>query len=63
MKTYTAHFTGRKVGAIGIRYAINTTVEAESIEDAKLRLYDRYEHIGQCVILPEGTKLTKAVTP
>lgn len=45
MKRYTASFTGRKVGAIGITYYIQDWVEAENEEQAKLKLYDKYEHI------------------
>ena len=52
MKTYTAKFTGRKVGAIGIFYPITTTVQAENEEAARLKLYDKYEHIM-------GLKLTE----
>ena len=45
MKTYIAKFTGREVNAIGIFYAITTTVDAENEKEAALRLYDRYDHI------------------
>jgi hypothetical protein len=45
MKNYRASFTGRKVGAIGITYFIIDYVEAENEEQARLKLYDRYEHI------------------
>lgn len=46
MRTYTARFTGREVGAIGITYYIVTEVNAENEEKATLALYDRYEHIS-----------------
>lgn len=46
MNTYKAAFCGRKVGADGIRYLIETTVEADNKESANLRLYDQYEHIS-----------------
>lgn len=47
MKKYKFSFIGRQVGAIGIFYKITATVEAENIEAAKLRLYDKYDHIQQ----------------
>lgn len=46
MKTYTAIFTGRQVGAIGITYYIVTEVKGENEEKATIALYDRYEHIS-----------------
>ena len=46
MKTYKATFYGRKVGAIGIRYLIEDTVSADNKEAARLKLYDKYEHIS-----------------
>jgi hypothetical protein len=45
MKTYQAKFTGREVGAIGIFYKITATVEAENAEAARLKLYEKYEHL------------------
>jgi hypothetical protein len=39
-------FVGRKVGAIGIRYPITITVEAESANEARLKAYDTHEHIS-----------------
>ena len=45
MKTYTAKFTGREVNAIGIFYPITTTVQGENEEQARINLYERYEHI------------------
>lgn len=45
MKTYKATFTGRKINAIGIFYKITDTVEAENEEQARLKLFEKYEHI------------------
>jgi hypothetical protein len=45
MKTYRASLHGRKKGAIGITYAIETTVTALNEAMALLALYDDYEHI------------------
>lgn len=58
MKTYQAIFYGRKVAADGIRYLIETTVEADNKESARLRLYDHYEHISDLVLheIPEPPK-------
>ncbi len=40
-------FNGRTAGAIGITYPITDTVEADTEEEARLKLYDKYEHITQ----------------
>ncbi len=50
---FRASFKGREIGAIGIFYPISTTVEAKNKEEAKRKLYDRYEHLT-------GVKLTRA---
>lgn len=42
---YRATFTGRKLGAIGIFYSITAEVEGETEEQARLNLYERFEHI------------------
>jgi hypothetical protein len=46
MKKYEIVFIGREVNAIGITYRIQTIVEAENTDEAKLKLYDNYEHIS-----------------
>ena len=46
MPTYIAHFTGRKVGAIGTCGMCSQTVRAENEEKARIALYDTHEHIG-----------------
>jgi hypothetical protein len=50
--TYQAKFIGRTLGAIGIEYWIHTTVEAASPEEARLNLYQRYEHIRVLSLIP-----------
>lgn len=45
MKRFRIQFVGRKVGAIGIVYRHDVTVEAETPEDAVAKLYDTHEHI------------------
>jgi hypothetical protein len=45
MKQYTARFTGREIGAIGIVYYIVAHVKGKNKEDATLKLYEKYEHI------------------
>lgn len=40
-------FYGRQVGAIGRCSHFQTTVRAASYEEARLALYERFEHIGQ----------------
>ena len=42
---YQATFTGREVGAIGKFYPITATTQGDNEEQARLNLYDRYEHI------------------
>ena len=49
---YNCTFIGRKINAIGITYEINDTVEADSIGQARIKLYDNYEHISQFIAIP-----------
>lgn len=49
---YTATFTGRTAGAIGIFHRITTEVSGATPEAARLALYDRYEHIHQLALTP-----------
>jgi len=51
MKIFKLSFIGRLKGAIGITYKIHETVKAENLEAAKLKLYDKYEHITQIKVL------------
>jgi hypothetical protein len=53
VKTYFATFHGRAKGAIGRFYTCSDTVEAEDAEAARLKLYDKWEHI-------DGLRLTPA---
>ena len=46
MKKYQAIFIGRKIHAIGICYLIIDTVYAENRKSARLKLYEKYEHIS-----------------
>ena len=50
MKKYKFEFTGRLIGAIGITYLCTKEVYADSIEQAKLKLYDTHEHISNIVL-------------
>ena len=51
MDKYRAVFNGRAVGAIGITDTVDVIVEANSLEEAHLKLYDKYEHIlGLCLV-------------
>lgn len=49
---YKAKFTGRKLHASGVFYEIEDTVEAEDQEQARLRLYDRYQDIMKLELTP-----------
>ena len=55
MNEYTAKFTGREVGAIGITNYIVTHVKGEDEERAKLNLYKRYEHISSLTLEKHGS--------
>lgn len=52
--SWTIHFIGRKKGAIGITYPITETVEAEDEEKARLKLYEKYDHIRVVSITPSS---------
>lgn len=45
MPTYLVHFCGRLNGAIGKTCEYTSVIEAPSPEGARMKLYDRYEHI------------------
>jgi hypothetical protein len=45
MKTYKFKFLGVAIGSIGKRIKFTKTIQAENIQDAKLKLYDTHEHI------------------
>ena len=47
MYKFTIKFYGGTKGSIGAFYTIHDYVEAETKEDAILKLYDKYEHIQQ----------------
>lgn len=49
-RIYKVKFIGRHVGAIGAFAKISTTIKAETEEQARLKLYDEYEHIQQLEI-------------
>lgn len=58
MIAFRATFHGRLVGSIGITYRIFATVDAKNLEDARIKLSDRYEHISGLVWAydePEGS--------
>lgn len=55
IKTYTATFNGRTKDAIGITYVITDTVDGTDEENARINLYDKYEHI-RCLELKEVTQ-------
>ena len=43
---WRVRFKGRKVGAEGIFYEIETIAKGKTIDEALLSLYDKYEHIS-----------------
>ena len=47
MYKFTIKFYGRTKVSIGAFYTIKDSVEAETKEEAILKLYDKYEHIQQ----------------
>ncbi len=46
MKKYMCTFSGRQKGAIGIFHRCSDVVEAENPEQAREKLYDKWEHIS-----------------
>lgn len=56
MKTYKISFFGRLKGAIGISYPCYREIEAESKEEALLKLYDTHEHIYTTSIIEGEAK-------
>lgn len=46
VKTYRFRFVGRPVGAIGILWEQEATACGETLEAARLALYDRFEHLS-----------------
>ena len=53
MSKYHASFNGRLIGADGVRYPIITSCEGDTPEQARLALYDRYEHISELRLIPQ----------
>jgi hypothetical protein len=49
MNKYIVNFRGRKRGAIGVFYSITEFIEADNIEEAKNKLYEKniyeFEHL------------------
>lgn len=46
MQRYHASFSGRTKGAIGIFQDFDELLYANNDEDARLRLYDKYDHVN-----------------
>lgn len=46
MKTFRVRFHGRTKNAIGVCYWITDIIQAAKIEDVRIALYDKYEHIS-----------------
>jgi hypothetical protein len=46
MSRYRFEFYGRQVGAIGIMSNYEVEVEAETQQEAQLKLYETHEHIS-----------------
>jgi hypothetical protein len=51
---YLAKFVGRKVNAIGVWQVFTDYVMADNEEQARIRLYDHYEHMSQLTLEPRG---------
>jgi len=41
---WNVRFNGRKLHAEGIRYEIETIVEGKTTDEAKMKVYEQYEH-------------------
>jgi hypothetical protein len=48
---YTFAFKGRRVGALGVPSVYHHSVVADRVEDARLALYETYEHIYDCILV------------
>ena len=63
MRTYNFHFQGCEVGAIGRQdLFFSKTVEAESLREANLKLYDTHDYISfrnGTITISEGDKIAK----
>jgi hypothetical protein len=58
VKKYRLAGWGRKVGAIGVSSFFVCDVNADNEADARLRVYDHYEHISQLhVVSVDGKKV------
>ena len=55
MKKWEASFVGRQVGAIGVFHRIVAEAVGDTEEEARLSLYDRYEHIHHLALFPKET--------
>lgn len=42
---YVLHFTGRKIGAIGVTYPVTLTVEVDNEAEARWAAYKTHENI------------------
>lgn len=62
MKKYILEFTGRHNGAIGIFHTIQACVFADSLENAKLALYDDYEHLKGVTEIGEASIKTNLMS-
>ena len=47
MRYFKARLTGREVGSIGVEHHIDTIVNGNNEDKARLNLYNRFEHIKQ----------------
>ena len=56
LKQYTMCFEGRRNGSIGITENLKVTLWAENADDARLKLYDNFEHITIEGITYHGVK-------
>jgi len=56
---YTAQFQGRTRGAIGVNYNISTKVEGENTSQARLNLYDRFDHIHNLTLKEDTMTITR----
>ena len=54
MKKYSAEFSGREKGAIGICHNIKTEIEGGNPEEAQENLYEKFEHIQNLKLIEKG---------
>jgi hypothetical protein len=57
LNIYRAKFIGRRRGALGERYEIEVSIVGMTPQDARLALYENFEHISSLTLRKEDGTL------